>query len=391
MGQLEVVGGPYYIAQLTSRVGSAANIEFHCKILLEMFLKREMIRISSDIITRSFDPAEDVFDIMADTERHLFEAAKAGVSRNNIFVKDLVPEVLENAQKASKGDVSLGIPSGFPDLDRITGGWKGGNLIIVAGRPGMGKTAFGVNCARNASVEYKIPTAVFSLEMESIEITQRLVSGEAKVEGYKLRTGGLSPSEWDQLAGEHLYKLSNAPLIINDTPALSVFDFRTIARRLKHGHGIGLIVIDYLQLMTGDRSTRGVREQEISMISRMLKATAKELSIPIITLSQLSRETEKRSDKRPQLSDLRESGAIEQDADLVIFPYRPGYYDKQNNDGTTEIIIAKNRHGKTGAPELIFNDELTRFENPPAGSITAEPTAQYFTKTYRPVYDDNPF
>lgn len=369
MGQLEIVGGPYYIAQLTSRVGSAANIEYHCKILLEKFIKRELIRISSDVITNSFEESNDVFDILDKAEQGLFDVAQGNLNRTNAKMSELVHEALKNIEEAAKGETGAGVPTGFFELDKITSGWQNSNLIIVAARPGMGKTAFALSMARNAAIDYNKPVAVFSLEMEAVELVNRLIIAETGLPGDKLKKGQLTEDEWKQL-NSNLSKLTEAPIFINDTPGLSIFDFRAIARRLKQHNNIGLIIIDYLQLMRGSNETKGMREQEISMISRSLKAIAKELRIPIIALSQLSRKVEDRGgDKRPQLADLRESGAIEQDADLVCFIYRPEYYgileDEEQNSlkGIAQVIIAKNRHGATKDVNLGFIDYQTKFIN----------------------------
>lgn len=369
MGQLEIVGGPYYIAQLTSRVGSAANIEFHCKILLEKYIKRELIRISSDVITNAFEESNDVFDILDKAEQGLFDVAQGNLNRTNAKMSELVHEALKNIEEAAKGETGAGVPSGFTELDKVTSGWQNSNLIIVAARPGMGKTAFALSMARNAAIDYNKPVAVFSLEMEAVELVNRLITAETGLPSDKLKKGQLTDDEWKQL-NANLSKLTEAPIFINDTPGLSIYDFRAIARRLKQHNDIGLIIIDYLQLMRGGNDTKGMREQEISLISRSLKAIAKELRIPIIALSQLSRKVEDRGgNKVPQLADLRESGAIEQDADLVCFLYRPEYYgineDEEQNSlkGIAQVIIAKNRHGATRDINLGFIDYLTKFVN----------------------------
>jgi replicative DNA helicase len=369
-GQLEIVGGPYYIASLTSRVGSAANIEFHCKILLEKHIKRELIRISGEVITDAFEESTDVFDVLDKAEQGLFDVSQGNLSRKNLKLNELIQEAITEMEKASKNESNgRGVPSGFNDLDRVTAGWQSSNLVIVAARPGMGKTAFALSMARNAAVDAKIPVAVFSLEMEAIELVNRLISGETNIDSDKIKKGKLSTDEWQALHA-NLNKLAEAPIFINDTPGLSITDFRAIARRLYQHHKIGLIVIDYLQLMRGTGESKGMREQEISMISRSLKAIAKELKIPIIALSQLSRKVEDRGgDRRPQLGDLRESGAIEQDADMVCFIYRPEYYgiehDEEGNSfkGIAQIIIAKNRHGATRDVNLGFIGAQTKFVN----------------------------
>lgn len=392
-GQLEIVGGPYYIAQLTSRVGSAANIEFHCKILLEKYIKRELIRISSDVITNAFEESNDVFDILDQAEQGLFDVAQGNLNRANAKMSELVHEALKNIEEAAKGETGTGVPSGFHDLDKVTSGWQQSNLIIVAARPGMGKTAFALSMARNAAVEYKVPIAVFSLEMEAVELVNRLITAETGLPSDKLKKGQLTEDEWKQLHST-LPRLTEAPIFINDTPGLSIYDFRAIARRLKQHNKIGMIIIDYLQLMRGSNDTKGMREQEISLISRSLKAIAKELRIPIIALSQLSRKVEDRGgDKRPQLADLRESGAIEQDADLVCFIYRPEYYgiteDEEQNSlkGVAQILIAKNRHGATRDVNLGFIDYQTKFIN-----LQSSPFSSYTpTSVQQPGIDVDDF
>jgi replicative DNA helicase len=370
-GQLELVGGPYYIASLTSRVGSAANIEFHCKILVEKFLKRELIRISSEVITDSFEETTDVFDVLDKAEQGLFEVAQGNLNRGSMKMSDLLLDAIKQIEDASKNEnkKNRGVPSGFESLDRVTSGWQPSNLIVIAARPGMGKTAFALSIARNAAVDFGIPVGIFSLEMDAIELVNRLISAETNIDSEKIKNGNLRPDEWEILHA-NLNKLAEAPIYINDNPGLTIFEFRAIARRLHQHHKVGLIIIDYLQLMRGSQETRGMREQEISFISRSLKAIAKELKIPIIALSQLSRKVEDRGgDKRPMLQDLRESGAIEQDADMVCFIYRPEYYGIENDEegnslkGIAQIIIAKNRHGKTCDVSLGFIGSQTKFIN----------------------------
>jgi len=370
-GQLELVGGPYYIASLTSRVGSAANIEFHCKILVEKFLKRELIRISSEVITDSFEETTDVFDVLDKAEQGLFEVAQGNLNRGSMKMSDLLRDAIKQIEDASKNEnkKNRGVPSGFESLDRVTSGWQPSNLIVIAARPGMGKTAFALSMARNAAVDFGIPVGIFSLEMDAIELVNRLISAETNIDSEKIKNGNLRPDEWEVLHA-NLNKLAEAPIYINDNPGLTIFEFRAIARRLHQHHKVGLIIIDYLQLMRGSQETRGMREQEISFISRSLKAIAKELKIPIIALSQLSRKVEDRGgDKRPMLQDLRESGAIEQDADMVCFIYRPEYYGIENDEegnslkGIAQIIIAKNRHGKTCDVSLGFIGSQTKFIN----------------------------
>lgn len=369
-GDLEAVGGPYYISQLTQRVGSAANVEIHSRIISQKYILRELIRVSSQIITEAFEETTDVFDLLDKAEGQLFAIAEGNIRKNYDKMKDLLVEAIDNIQKAKEQEDGVsGVPSGFTALDRITSGWQKQDLVIVAARPGMGKTSFVLSMARNITVDFKRPVAVFSLEMSSIQLVNRLISSETGLSSEKLRKGQLKDHEWQQL-NSRITNLSDAPLFIDDTPSLSVFELRAKCRRLKAQHDIELIIIDYLQLMTAGGEGRGNREQEISTISRSIKSIAKELDVPIIALSQLSRAVESRGgDKRPQLSDLRESGAIEQDADLVSFIYRPEYYnipeyeDGAPTEGTGTIIIAKHRNGALDDVKLRFINNLAKFDN----------------------------
>lgn len=370
MSQLDAIGGPYQIAQLTSRVGSAANIEYHCRILQEKFIKREMIRISGEVITESFEDGSDVFDVLEKAEQGLFDISQGNLIRSNTRMSDLVAEAIHNIENAGAEERGLGVPSGFKEFDELTNGFQPSNLIIVAARPAMGKTAFALTIARNAAIDYKKPIALFSLEMDAIELVNRLISMETGVNSQKIKSGKLDKEDWNKLF-TNVSSLSECPIFIDDTPGLKVTDFRSRARRLKQQYDIGMIIIDYLQLMRGpnDNNGGGMREQEISFISRSLKAIAKELRIPIIALSQLSRKVEETQDKRPQLSHLRESGAIEQDADIVCMLYRAEYYgikqDEEGNptDGVTKLIVAKNRHGAIKDISLGFHSELTKFHD----------------------------
>jgi len=370
-GQLDMVGGAYFLTGLTQRVGSAANVEFHARIIMEKFIKRELIRVSSEITTDAFDESLDVFELLDSSERKLFDVAQGNIRRSSESLNVLINEALGQIEHARKESSSItGVPTGFNRLDNITSGWQNSDLIILAARPAMGKTAFSLSMARNAAVDFHVPVAVFSLEMSALQLVNRLISAESGISSDKLRKGDLTEADWERLHSS-LAALAEAPIMINDTPALSVFEFRAIARRLKQHKNIGLIVVDYLQLMTAGGDGKGMREQEISMISRSLKAVAKELNIPIIALSQLSRAVETRpGDKRPQLSDLRESGAIEQDADMVCFIYRPEYYDiteveGKSTMGVAKIIIAKHRNGEVGDVDLQFIKEHVRFTNLP--------------------------
>lgn len=374
MGMLDVVGGPYYIAQLTSRVVSAANIEYHTRIIVQKFIQRELIRISSEISTEAYEDTTDVFELLDKAESNLFNVSDTNLRRKYLDMQSILKEAIleiEKAKEASdKNEIStLGVPSGFTSLDRLTAGWQKSDLIILAARPSMGKTAFVLSMARNAAIEYGEPVAVFSLEMSALQLVMRLISMETELPSDKLRRGNLADHEWQQL-NTRITKLEDAKIFIDDTPALSIFELRAKSRRLVAQHGIKLIIIDYLQLMTGNAENKGMREQEISGISRALKGLAKELNIPVIALSQLSREVEKRpGSKKPILSDLRESGAIEQDADLVLFIYRPEYYkidqfdDNTPTKGLAEIIIAKHRNGQTGEVKLNFVSQYGKFKD----------------------------
>jgi replicative DNA helicase len=365
--KLEAVGGASYITHLTSRVGSAAHLEFHARIVAQKYIQRELIRVSSEIQQRAFDEGSDVDDLLDFSERELLNIAEGYIKKETVKLNLLLREAIEKIEDAQKRDDSLsGVPSGFTRLDRITSGWQKSDLIVVAGRPSMGKTAFVVSMARNMAVDHSRPVAFFSLEMSSIQLVNRLIIGETQLSSDKIRTGNLENYEWEQL--EYKIKdLENAPIYVDDTPAISIFEFRAKCRRLKLQYDIQAVVIDYLQLMTGSRDS-GSREQEVSNISRSLKSVAKELDIPVIALSQLNRSVEMRSgNKRPQLSDLRESGAIEQDADLVIFIHRPEYYgldvDAEGNSlkGVAEIIVAKHRNGPVGDMQLKFIREFAKF------------------------------
>lgn len=368
-GELEIAGGAYAISQLTNRVASSANIEYHARIVAQKFLQRELIRISTDTIHKSYEESTDVFDLLDTATKNIFELVDANVRKQHDKMSTLVAEAIKQIEIAGAQTSGVtGVPSGFTALDRVTSGWQRSDLVVLAARPGMGKTAFVLTIARNASVEFSKPTAVFSLEMSSLQLVNRLISGEAELNQEKIRKGNLEPYEWQQL-NSRINSLTKAPLFIDDTPALSIFELRAKARRLKENFGIELIIIDYLQLMTAGTDTKGNREQEISYISRSLKGLAKELNIPIIALSQLSRSVEQRASgsKRPQLSDLRESGAIEQDADMVLFIYRPEYYglteDENGNStkGRAEVIIAKHRNGSLEDVPLRFIGQFAKF------------------------------
>lgn len=367
-GELETVGGAYYITSLTNRVASSANIEFHSRIIIQKYIQRELIRISSEIINEAFEDSSDVFEMLDNAEKNLFLISENNLRRNYTEMRSLIREAIRQIETAKnqEGHIS-GIPSGFTELDRVTAGWQRSDLIVLAARPGMGKTAFVLTMARNITVDFKRPVAIFSLEMAALQLVTRLIASETELPADKLKRGTLEKYEWEQLNSK-INSLIEAPLYIDDSPGLSIFELRAKCRRLKAQHNIELIMIDYLQLMSAGTDNRGNREQEISNISRSLKSLAKELNVPIIALSQLSREVEKRPGaKRPLLSDLRESGAIEQDADMVIFIYRPEYYkietDEEGNStlGMAEIIIAKHRNGALKDVPLKFIDRFAKF------------------------------
>ena len=365
---LDLVGGPFYLSQLTEKVTSTANIEYHARIIAQKHLQRELIRVAADIQKRSFDESTDVDDLIDYSEEKLFSITQGNIKKETQPVKDLLKQAIQQIEEAGKRENSLsGVPSGFTKLDRITCGWQRSDLIIIAARPSMGKTAFILSMARNIAVEHKRSVAIFSLEMSSLQLVNRLIVSETELPSDKIRNGRLKDFEWEQL-DYRIKGLTDAPLFIDDTPALSIMEFRAKCRRLKANFNVELIIVDYLQLMTGPNETRGNREQEVSIISRSLKSIAKELDVPIIALSQLNRSVELRTgSKKPQLSDLRESGAIEQDADLVLFLYRAEKYglteDEEGNStlGLAEVIVAKHRNGALGSVQLRFQNEFAKF------------------------------
>ncbi|MCQ2314287.1 MAG: replicative DNA helicase [Bacteroidales bacterium] len=386
MDKLDVVGGPYYISKLTNRVVSAANIEFHARIIIQKYIQRRLIEISSETIKEAFEDTTDVFDLLDSAESKIYDLSDNTLRKQSGNMLNLVNQAIkdiENAKNAGNG--IRGVTTGFMDLDKITQGWQKSDLIILAARPSMGKTAFALNMARNAAIAGK-PIAFFSLEMSSIQLVTRLISSETDITADKLRTGNLEQYEWDRLYNR-VTNLTNAKLFIDDTPQLSIFELRAKCRRLKEQHDIQMIFIDYLQLMTAKGDKGFSREQEISTISRSLKSLAKELNIPVLALSQLSRQVESRpGSKKPILSDLRESGAIEQDADVVVFIYRPEYYGLTEDEGVNTknlavISIAKHRNGKLGEVNLRFNGMFTRFEEPeivmPSSSMQIAPNTNF--------------
>ena len=371
-GKLESIGGEFYLVQLSQRVASSAHIEFHARIILQKFIQRSLIKISNEIIESAYKESTDVFDLLDEAESKLYDVTQGNIKKSSESAQNLVLEAKKKIEEISKREGLSGISTGFEKLDKLTSGWQPSDLIIIAARPGMGKTALTLSMARNIAVMKQIPVAFFSLEMSSIQLITRLISAETGLSSEKLRTGKLADHEWQQL-NVKVTDLEKAPLYIDDTPSLSIFDLRAKARRLSSQHQIKLIIVDYLQLMTAGTSTKtGNREQEISTISRNLKALAKELDIPVIALSQLSRAVETRGGtKRPMLSDLRESGAIEQDADIVSFIYRPEYYnidewddeERTPSQGQAEFIVAKHRNGGLDNIRLKFIGHLGKFED----------------------------
>ena len=370
-GKLEFVGGDFFLIRLTQKVASSAHIEFHARIILQKFIQRSLISISSEIIENAYDESTDVFDLLDDAEGKLFEVTQGNLKKSSEPAGSLVKQALKKIQEIGNSEGMSGLETGFTKLDALTSGWQPSDLVIIAARPGMGKTAFVISMAKNMAIDFNHGVAVFSLEMSSVQLITRMISSETGLTSEKLRKGNLEPHEWEQL-NVKVKKLSDAPIFIDDTPSLSVFDLRAKARRLVSQHNVKIIVIDYLQLMTAGGKAGGNREQEISMISRNLKALAKELEVPVIALSQLSRAVETRGgSKRPLLSDLRESGAIEQDADIVSFIFRPEYYgmtewddDEQTPcEGQGEFIVAKHRNGGLDNIRLKFTGHLAKFSD----------------------------
>ncbi|MDB0027281.1 replicative DNA helicase [Flavobacteriales bacterium] len=365
------IGGLAYISELTNNVASSSNTEFHARIIAEKFIKRSLINISRKISNDAFDDSVDIFDLLNDAEANLFTVTEGTLRKSYDKMSSLIKGALENIEiLRNKEDGLSGVPSGFTNVDRVTSGWQQSDLVIVAARPGMGKTAFALTMARNIAVDHNTPIGFFSLEMSSEQLVNRLIASEAELGASKLRRGDLADHEMVQLH-EKIKHLSEAPIFIDDTPGLSIFELRAKARRLVKNHGVEIIMIDYLQLMTAGGNV-GNREQEISTISRSLKGIAKELKIPVIALSQVNRGVESRTgvgSKRPMLSDLRESGAIEQDADIVTFIYRPEYYkiyEWDNGDdsrGQGELIIAKHRNGSLKNVRLKFTGEFAKFDD----------------------------
>ena len=368
----EPAGGDFYLISLSQKVSSSAHIEFHSRIILQKYILRKLITISNEIIQKSYNESTDVMDLLDEAESKLYDVAQGNIKTSTESAQNLVIRAKARIEEIAKQEGLSGVSTGFEKLDKLTSGWQPSDLVIIAARPGMGKTALALSMARNISVQQKIPVAFFSLEMSSVQLITRLISSETGLTSDKLRTGKLADHEWQQL-NIKVSDLESSPLFIDDSPSLTIFELRAKARRLASSHGIKLIIIDYLQLMNiGSSNKAGNREQEISTISRNLKALAKELDIPVIALSQLSRAVETRGGtKRPILSDLRESGAIEQDADIVSFLYRPEYYGitewddemKTPSEGQGEFIVAKHRNGALDSIKLKFIPNLGKFED----------------------------
>jgi replicative DNA helicase len=360
---LDSIGGKSYLTELAEFVPTAANVKYYIDIVKEKGIQRQLIKNSTEIISKSYGSNVNIDELVDAAEQLIFEIATAKQKQQATAVKDLVKAAIETIDSLyQRKEAITGVPTGFLDFDRMTSGLQRSDLIIIAGRPSMGKSAFAVSIAEYAAVEKKVPIAIFSLEMSKEQLVQRMLCSQAMVDAHKVRTGFLSPSDWPHLT-KAAGKLSNVPMFIDDTPAISMLELRAKARRLKAAHNIGLIIVDYLQLMQASTKTES-RQQEISEISRSLKALARELNVPLIAISQLSRAVESRQDHRPQLSDLRESGAIEQDADVVVLLMREEYYmPTEENRGIAEAIIAKQRNGPTGSVKMKFFKEFVKFAN----------------------------
>ena len=403
-GDLDTIGGAYYLSSLTNRVVSSANIEYHARIVSEKYIQRKLIAVSTETIHDAYDHSLDVLEMLDKAEKNLFDIAEQNFRRDSRTMPDLIREVLADLKAIKASDKKLrGLPSGFTELDRVTNGWQKANLIIVAARPGMGKTAFVLSMARHIAIDQQKPIAFFSLEMSASDLTLRLISAESGFYQNQLKRGDLNDEDWRVLINK-MTELESAKLLIDDTAGLSIFELRAKCRRFKQQYDIQGVIVDYLQLMSSGLDIKGMnREQEISNISRSLKALSKELDIPVIALSQLNRSVESRSSqsKRPQLSDLRESGAIEQDADLVLFIYRPDYYnidtfeDGTQAKGLAEIMIAKHRNGALKDVKLRFTPEyakfsdLNDFENfKPISSLPQKPSLDNFNTIPSRINDD---
>lgn len=395
-GDLEFIGGASYLAYLSSNVASGSHIDFHTKLVAEAFIKRRLIDIANRIQEKSYDPSSDVEDLIEFSEKQIFDIALDNISKAAKPIDTVIKETKNYLEELSKRETSFsGVPSGFTELDRMTSGWQPSDLIIVAARPSMGKTAFVLSMTRNMAVDHNVPVAFFSLEMSAQQLATRLIISETEIDSQKIKTGKLSIEDWMKIE-EKTNKLAAAPIYIDDTAGISLTELRAKCRSLKIQHDIQIVIIDYLQLMTGSTDTRTNREQEVSQISRGLKALAKELNIPVIALSQLNRAVESRNNKRPQMSDLRESGAIEQDADIVILIHRPEKFglepiDQNGNhiEGLAEIIIEKYRNGPTGIVDLQFIDSKAKFQD--IQSSLAFEDEQIFESKINTQDDEDPF
>lgn len=398
--QLQEVGGNSYLTELCQKVGSAANLEYHAKIVLDKFIQRELISGATDIQKKAFSEQYSAQELLTNAESVIFNISQGNLRNEVKSGREVLSETLKVIEEnRDKPDGMNGVPSHFREIDRMTLGWQPSDLIIIAARPAMGKTAFVLSMARNIAIEYNKPVGIFSLEMSSVQLMTRLIIGESELDSKKLKSGRLTPDEWTHLENS-VKKLQNAPLWIDETPGLSIFEFRSKARKLRYQEKVELIIVDYLQLMTtGLSDGRGNREQEVAMISRSLKAIAKELKIPIIALAQLNRATEAQGGgKRPQMSNLRESGSIEQDADIVAFIHRPEYYglqleDGRSSEGVAEIIFAKHRNGEVGVVTLRFIADKVKFTDwDDAGFISDSSTPDQQKENYNFVdskgYDD---
>lgn len=361
---LEDVGGAAYLASLVDNITTASNISYYAKIVREKSVIRKLITTATEIVTSGYEDSKDVEDLLDEAEKSIFEITGRQIKPSFLDLKSVLKESMKTIERLyERKEFVTGVPTGFGELDRLTAGLQPSELIVVAGRPSMGKTAFCLNIAQYAAIEANIPVAIFSLEMSKEQIALRMICSEGRVDAHRLRRGFLDKEDWKKLITA-IDVLSQAPIFIDDTPALTALEMRAKARRLKAEHNLGLLIVDYLQLMRG-RGSSDNREQEISDISRSLKALAKELNLPIVALSQLNRRVEDRPNKRPQLADLRESGAIEQDADVIAFIYREELYNRSDEDvkGIAEILVGKQRNGPTGDIKLTFVDKYTRFEN----------------------------
>jgi replicative DNA helicase len=364
-GKLEQVGGASYIAGLTEKIPTAANIEYYAKIVKEKSVLRNLINSATEIASKAINEDGNIEELLDFSEKTIFRITENQIKPSFYPLKEIITASFKNIEKLyEKKELITGVPTGYTDLDSLTSGFQPSDLIIIAGRPSMGKTAFCLNIAQYAAYEANVTTAIFSLEMSKEQLALRMLCSEARVDNHKLRSGYIAESEWGKLA-MGAGKLAETRIFIDDSPGISVLEMRAKARRLKSEHGLGMLIVDYLQLMSGGRNRTDVREQEISEISRSLKALAKELNLPVVALSQLNRRVEDRTLKKPQMSDLRESGAIEQDADVILFIYRDEVYhpDSEESKGLADIIIGKQRNGPTGEIRLTFRNEYTRFEN----------------------------